>query len=42
VPDAVIPTAVERAARLAELDSAAYAGTVRALRSPALSRMTSD
>jgi hypothetical protein len=38
----VIPTAIERAARLAELNSAAYAGTVKALRSPALSRMTGD
>lgn len=41
-PDAVLPTAIERATRLAELDSAAYAGTVRALRGPVLARMTGD
>ena len=41
-PEAVITTAIERATRLAELDSAAYAGTVRALRGPVLARMTGD
>lgn len=39
-PESVIETAIARAAALAELDREAYAGTVRALRGPALSRMT--
>ena len=38
-PEAVIATAIERAARLAELNGEAYAGTVRALRGPVLARM---
>lgn len=38
-PDAVIETALEHAAVLAELDPAAYAATVQALRGPTLARM---
>lgn len=39
-PEDVIATAIARAAVLAELDREAYAGTVRALRSPVIARMT--
>ena len=39
-PDRVVAAAIEHAARLAELDSAAYAATVQALRGPTLARMT--
>lgn len=38
-PEAIVDTAVEHAAALAELDPSAYAATVKAVRGPTLARM---